>query len=73
MQLLAAVIGGAPGIKGGLPTGECNTSSRRSEGGRQGWAAQEFEDPAVAARIRHIVEPAHEQNLDRLVAALAGG
>jgi uncharacterized protein YndB with AHSA1/START domain len=28
--------------------------------------AQEFEDRAVAARIRHIVEPANEQNLDRL-------
>lgn len=34
---------------------------------------QEFEDPAVAARIRHIVEPANEQNLDRLHALLAGG
>ena len=31
-----------------------------------------FEDPAVAARIRHIVEPANEQNLDRLRAVLAG-
>lgn len=31
---------------------------------------QEFEDPAVAARIRHIVEPANEQNLDRLAAIL---
>lgn len=34
---------------------------------------QEFEDSAVAARIRHIVEPANEQNLDRLVSVLAGG
>ncbi|MGE0704755.1 MAG: SRPBCC domain-containing protein [Vicinamibacterales bacterium] len=32
---------------------------------------QEFEDPAVAARIRHIVEPANEQNLDRLLSVLA--
>jgi uncharacterized protein YndB with AHSA1/START domain len=32
---------------------------------------QEFEDPAVAARIRHIVEPANEQNLDRLTSVLA--
>lgn len=32
---------------------------------------QEFEDAGVAARIRHIVEPANEQNLDRLVAVLA--
>jgi uncharacterized protein YndB with AHSA1/START domain len=34
---------------------------------------QEFEDPSVAARIRHIVEPANEQNLDRLAALLAAG
>jgi uncharacterized protein YndB with AHSA1/START domain len=26
---------------------------------------QEFEDPAIAAAIRHIVEPANEQNLAR--------
>jgi hypothetical protein len=32
--------------------------------------AQEFEDPAVAACIRHIVEPANEQNLDRLASVL---
>lgn len=31
---------------------------------------QEFEDSAVAARIRHIVEPANEQNLDRLLSVL---
>jgi uncharacterized protein YndB with AHSA1/START domain len=30
-----------------------------------------FEDRDVAARIRHIVEPANEQNLDRLQAVLA--
>lgn len=30
-----------------------------------GWA-QEFEDSAVAARVKHIVEPANEQNLNRL-------
>lgn len=35
--------------------------------------AQAFEDSAVAVRIRHIVEPANEQNLDRLLAVLAGG
>lgn len=34
--------------------------------------AQEFEDAAVADRIRHIVEPANEQNLNRLQAVLAG-
>ena len=26
---------------------------------------QTFEDPAVASAVRHIVEPANEQNLDR--------
>lgn len=35
--------------------------------------AQEFEDAAVADRIRHIVEPGNEQNLDRLQAVLAAG
>jgi hypothetical protein len=35
--------------------------------------AQEFEDSAAAARIRHIVEPANEQNLDRLLSVLVGG
>jgi uncharacterized protein YndB with AHSA1/START domain len=35
--------------------------------------AQEFEDAAVAARIRHIVEPANEENLDRLQSVLSGG
>ena len=34
---------------------------------------QEFEDAAVADRIRHIVEPANEQNLNRLEAVLADG
>jgi len=33
--------------------------------------AQELEDSAVAARIKHIVEPANEQNLDRLQSALS--
>lgn len=32
---------------------------------------QVFEDPAVAAAVAHIVEPANEQNLDRLSAVLA--
>lgn len=41
------------------------------EGGTAVSWVQEFEDSAVAARIRHIVEPANEQNLDRLEAALA--
>jgi uncharacterized protein YndB with AHSA1/START domain len=33
---------------------------------------QEFESPDVAAKMRHICEPANEQNLDRLEAILAG-
>ena len=33
---------------------------------------QEFEDAAAAARIRNIVGPANEQNLDRLQSLLAG-
>ena len=33
---------------------------------------QRFEESQVAARIAHIVEPANEQNLDRLQAVLAG-
>ena len=32
---------------------------------------QEFESPEVAARMRPIVEPANEQNLDRLQSLLA--
>lgn len=32
---------------------------------------QAFEDAAVAGAVRHIVEPANEQNLDRLSALLA--
>ncbi|MEA2165378.1 MAG: hypothetical protein QOK37_3505 [Thermoanaerobaculia bacterium] len=32
---------------------------------------QAFEDKDIAARIRHIVEPANEQNLDRLSAVLS--
>ena len=31
----------------------------------------EFEDKAVADRIRHIAEPANEQNLDRLESVLS--
>jgi uncharacterized protein YndB with AHSA1/START domain len=43
------------------------------EGGTAITWVQEFEDPAVAARVRHIVEPANEQNLDRLRTVLEGG
>jgi uncharacterized protein YndB with AHSA1/START domain len=34
---------------------------------------QEFEESAVAARIRHIVTPANEENLDKLTVVLGGG
>ena len=43
------------------------------EGGTAISWAQEFEDSAVAARIKHIVEPANEQNLDRLEGVLTTG
>jgi len=43
------------------------------EGGTAIEWAQEFEAGAVADRIRHIVEPANEQNLNRLQGVLAGG
>ncbi|HKS90637.1 MAG TPA: SRPBCC domain-containing protein [Tepidiformaceae bacterium] len=33
---------------------------------------QEFESPEAAAKLRPIVEPGNEQNLDRLEAVLAG-
>lgn len=36
-------------------------------GTRVSWV-QTFQDPGVAASLRHIVEPANEQNLDRLAA-----
>ena len=38
-------------------------------GSRVEWE-QEFESAAVAASLKHIVEPANEQNLDRLEAVL---
>ena len=41
------------------------------EGGTAVIWVQVFEDSALAGRIRHIVEPANEQNLDRLAAVLA--
>jgi uncharacterized protein YndB with AHSA1/START domain len=41
-----------------------------SSGTRVTWT-QDFEDAAVAAAIRHIVEPANEQNLNRWTAEVA--
>ena len=48
------------------------TLDAHEAGTRITWV-QVFEDRAVAARIRPIVEPANEQNLDRLQSHLAGG
>jgi uncharacterized protein YndB with AHSA1/START domain len=41
------------------------------EGGTAIQWDQRFDDATVAARLRHIVAPANEQNLDRLEAVLA--
>lgn len=46
------------------------TLQAEAEGTRLEWR-QVFDDPAVAQAVRHIVEPANEQNLDRLAAELA--
>jgi uncharacterized protein YndB with AHSA1/START domain len=43
-----------------------------TEAGTQVLWVQEFEDPGVAAAIRHIAEPGNEQNLDRLQMHLRG-
>lgn len=43
-----------------------------SSGGTLLTWSQAFEDDAMAARIRHIVVPANEQNLDRLTAEIQG-
>ena len=48
------------------------TLSAQETGTALTWTHQ-FEDAAVAARIRHIVEPANEENLDRLQSVLDGG
>ena len=48
------------------------TLAAQDAGTALAWS-QEFDDSAVAARIRHIVEPANEQNLDRLGSVLATG
>jgi uncharacterized protein YndB with AHSA1/START domain len=46
------------------------TISPHEAGTRVEWT-QEFEDSKVANSIRHIVEPANEQNLDRLLAVVS--
>jgi hypothetical protein len=47
------------------------TLSSDAAGTRVEWE-QTFEDAAVAAAVRHIVEPANEQNLDRWMAEVGG-
>jgi uncharacterized protein YndB with AHSA1/START domain len=47
------------------------TLSSDAAGTRVDWV-QTFEDAAVAAAVRHIVEPANEQNLDRWMAEVGG-
>ncbi|HET9317632.1 MAG TPA: SRPBCC family protein [Vicinamibacteria bacterium] len=47
------------------------TLAAREAGTAISWV-QQFEDATVAQRIRHIVEPSNEQNLDRLESVLAG-
>jgi len=48
------------------------TLAAHEAGTAVGWV-QEFENSVVAARIRHIVEPANEQNIDRLQSVLSAG
>lgn len=52
------------------PFFELNITLEPSAGGTQLLWEQAFDDPAVAQAVRHIVEPANEQNLDRLSAVL---
>lgn len=59
-----------------LPRYVLTVTLTEREGGTEVDWNQQFEDPVAAARLRHIVEPANEQNLDRLAALLeaaAGG
>jgi uncharacterized protein YndB with AHSA1/START domain len=48
------------------------TLAAHEEGTTINWS-QELEDRVVASRLRHIVEPANEQNLDRLQSVLSAG
>ena len=48
------------------------TLTAQDDGTNITWA-QEFEDSGVAARIKHIVEPANEENLDKLASVLSEG
>jgi uncharacterized protein YndB with AHSA1/START domain len=46
------------------------TLTARGDGTHLTWV-QEFRSPEVAAKLRDVVDPANEQNLDRLEAVLA--
>ncbi len=55
------------------PFFELSVALRASPGGTQLDWLQVFDDPQVAEAVRPIVEPANEQNLDRLAAEVASG
>lgn len=46
------------------------TLTARGDGTHLTWV-QEFKSPEVAAKLRGVVDPANEQNIDRLQALLA--
>lgn len=54
-----------------MPHFQLSITLQASDGGTLLQWAQTFDDDAVAQSVRHIVEPANEQNLDRLSAELA--
>jgi hypothetical protein len=55
------------------PFFELTITLESSPGGTQLLWEQAFDDAAVAQAVRHIVEPANEQNLDRLSQVLGAG
>lgn len=52
------------------PNFELTLTLRETEAGTLVTWEQAFADPTVASAIRHLVEPANEQNLDRWAAAV---
>jgi uncharacterized protein YndB with AHSA1/START domain len=54
-----------------VPHFTLTVSLARQQGGTALTWVQVLKDTAFAARVRHIIEPANEQNLDRLHAVLA--
>ena len=49
-----------------VPHFELSIGLQEVKGGTRVTWVQQFDDPAVAASLRHTVEPANEQNLARL-------